>query len=78
MGRRWLGREQRTHGIPRSTVDLDVIVPLQPARVRDLAAASLGEFEFDEEVLTSSSVTAAEPGLTDLLGPSLGETSGGF
>ncbi|MEQ1571446.1 MAG: hypothetical protein ABMA64_37815 [Myxococcota bacterium] len=55
-----------------------MIVPLQPARVRDLAAASLGEFEFDEEVLTSSSVTAAEPGLTDLLGPSLGETSGGF
>lgn len=39
------------HGIPRSTLDLDVIVALSPARVGDLAAASVGEFEIDEEVL---------------------------
>jgi hypothetical protein len=54
VGARWAvggSVASSVHGIPRSTVDLDVIVALSPARVGDLAAASVGEFELDEEAL---------------------------
>ena len=54
VGARWAvggSVASSVHGIPRSTVDLDIIVSLTVTKVADFAAISASEFDMDPDSL---------------------------